>query len=78
MKVRKNQIQFSCIAHNFFGFDMFFLLRGIRVSVWGTKDLNTGGNVLTNINFAKLSFQVKFIDTMKYYISILYVLCTMY
>ena len=28
MKVRENQNQFSCIVHNFLGFDMFFLLKG--------------------------------------------------
>ena len=33
MKVRENQNQFFCIAHNFFGFDMFFLLKGIRLSM---------------------------------------------
>ena len=65
MKVRENQNQFSCIAHNFFEFDMFFLLKGIRLSVWGTKDLNVGGSGLTNINFTSLGSQVKFIDTMK-------------
>ena len=69
MKVRENQNQFSCIAHNFFGFDLFFLFKGIQLSVWRTKDLNIGGSRLTNINFANLGSQVKFIDTMKYYLS---------
>ena len=41
MKVRENKDQFSCIAHNFFGFDMFFLLKGIRLSVWETKDIKS-------------------------------------
>ena len=58
--------QFSCIAHNFFEFDMFFLFKGIQLLVWGTKDLNIGGSGRTNINFASLGSQVKFIDTMKY------------
>ena len=48
---------------------MFFLLKGIRNSVWGTKDLNIGGIRLTNINFQSLGSQVKFTDTMKYYLS---------
>ena len=69
MKVRKHQNQFSCIAHNLFGFDMFLLLEGIRLSLWGMKDLNIGGSGLTNINFASFGSQVKFIDTMKYYLS---------
>ena len=52
MKERENQNQFFCIAHNFFGFDMFFLIKGIRLSVWGTKYVNIGRTGLTNINFA--------------------------
>ena len=45
MQVRENsQMQFSFIVHNFFGFDMFFLLKGIRISVWQTQDLNIGGS----------------------------------
>ena len=56
MKVTENQNQVTCIVHNFFGF---------HLSVWGTKDVNIGGTGLTNINFASISTQVKFIDTMK-------------
>ena len=36
-KVREYKDKFSRIAHNFFDFDMFFLVKGIRLSVWGTK-----------------------------------------
>ena len=67
MKVRENQNQFSCIAHNFFRFDMFFLIKGIRISVWGTEDVNIGGTGLTNINFPSIGTQVKFIDMVKYF-----------
>ena len=69
VKVRENQNQFTCIAHNFFGFDMFILIKGIRLSIWGTKDVNIGGTGLTNINFASISTQVKFIDTMKLFLT---------
>ena len=55
MKVRENsQMQFSRITHNFFGFDIFFMLKGIWLSVWQMQDLNSDSDV-------------KFIDTMKYY-----------
>ena len=67
MKVRENQSQFSCIGHSFFGFDMFFLIKGIRLSVWETKDINIGGSGLANNNFANIESQVKFIDTIKYF-----------
>ena len=54
MKVRENsQMQFSRITHNFFGFDIFFMLKGIWLSVWQMQDLNSDSDV-------------KFIDTMKY------------
>lgn len=66
IKIRENQTLFSCAVPNFSGFDMFFVLKGIRLSVWETQDLNIGGSGLSNINFASLGSQVKFIDTMKY------------
>ena len=37
--------------------------------MWGTNDLNIGVSGLTNINPASLGSQVKFIDTMKFYLS---------
>ena len=68
MKVKENSlIQFSCIAHNFFGYDMFFLLKRIRLTVWQTQGSNIGGSGLSNINFPSLGSQVKFIDIIKYY-----------
>ena len=64
--VRQNKDVVSCIAHNFFKFDFYFLLKNIRLSVWRTKDINIGGKNLTDINFATID-NFKFIDTMKYY-----------
>ena len=45
----------------------FFLLKGIKLSVWKTHDISIGGSYLTNINFANIGEQVKFIDSIKYY-----------
>ena len=53
LKVRENQTSFTWIAYNFFKFFMFFLLKGLKISVWNTKDINIGGDGLTDINFAK-------------------------
>ena len=64
-KVHENKDMLTCITHNFFHFDVFFLLKGIRLSVWETKDINMGGTNLTNINYLTIE-NVKFIDTMKY------------
>ena len=65
IKVKENQNHFSCIVHNFLGFDMFFLPKGIWLSVWGTKDQNVGWSGLKKFNFPSLGSQVKFIDSMK-------------
>ena len=64
--VRENKDVVSCIAHNFFKFDLYFFLKNIRLSVWRTRDINIGGNNLTDINFASID-NFKLIDTMKYY-----------
>ena len=64
--VEENRDVLSCIAHNFFKFDLFFVLKNIRLSVWRTKDINIGGKNLTDINFASID-NFKFIGTLKYY-----------
>ena len=46
---------------------MFYFVKGYRVSVWGSKDLNFGGNNLTNINFGNIGNEITFIDILKYY-----------
>ena len=53
-------------THNFFNFDMTFLLKAIRISAWRTKDINIGGKNLTDLNYTSID-KFKFIDTMKYY-----------
>ena len=57
----------SVIAHDLFGFDLFFFLKGIRLSVWKTTNLSIGGSNLSQIYYANISEQLKLIDTMKYY-----------
>ena len=57
----------SVIAHNLFKFDFFFVLKDFRLCVWGTKNINIGGRSLTDVQYANISNQVKFIDTIKYY-----------
>ena len=55
------------IAHNLFGFDMFFSIKGYRATAWGTKYLNFGGTNLTDISYGNIAGEIKFIDTLKYY-----------
>lgn len=60
--VRGNRNQISVIAHNLFGFDFLFFLKGLRIRVWQTINLFISGSNLTNINFENISEQIKFID----------------
>ena len=60
--VRGNRNQISGIAHNLFGFDFLFFLKGLRIRVWQTINLFIGGSNLTNINFENIGEQIKFID----------------
>ena len=56
------------MAHIFFLVLTFILWsKGIRLSFWITEDLNIRGSYLTNVNFANLGNQIKYIDTLKYY-----------
>ena len=66
LQVRENKDVIPCIAHNFFNFDMIFLLKSVRLSVWRTKDIHIGRKNLTDLNYASID-KFKFIDTMKYY-----------
>ena len=65
--VCKNKIEIPMTAHNLFGFDMFFFIKGYRATAWGTKELNVGGTNLTHINYENIAGEIKFINTIKYY-----------
>ena len=66
-KVKESRSLLPVIAHNLFKFDFFFVLKGLRLCVWITKNISTGGKNLTNIQYATIGNQIKFIDTVKYY-----------
>ena len=66
-KVRENYCKIPVVAHNLFRFDFFFLAKGLRASVWKTRDIIRGGKNTTDINFASIGNQVQFLDTIKYF-----------
>ena len=66
-KVRENKTEFIIFAHNCFGVNMFFLLKGFRATAWNTKDIIIGETNLANATFANIVGEAKFIDTLKYY-----------
>ena len=66
-KIGKNQTLIPAFAHNLFSFDFFFVVKGVRFCMWRTKQFNIGEKNLTNVPYANISNQVKFIDTIQYY-----------
>ena len=63
-KQRETQKFIPIFAHNLFSFDFFFVVKCIRFCALHTKQLSIGG---TNVQYANIDLQVKFIDTIKYY-----------
>ena len=66
-KLRETQNLIPFFVHNLFSFDFFFVVKGIRLCVWRTKQLNTGRTSLTIVQYGNISSQVNFIDTVKYH-----------
>ena len=67
LEIRENYYTIPVIAHNQFRFDFFLFLKGLRPSVWETTDIKIGGKNPTDVSFAIIENQVRFIDTIKYY-----------
>ena len=59
--------EIPCFAHNLFGFDFFYFVKGFSTSAWCSKELNIGGTNLTRVNYASINSEIKFIDSIKYY-----------
>ena len=62
---RTPQIPFA--AHNFFGFDLFYYMKASIASAWCSKELNIGGNNLTQAKYGYISGEIKSIDSLIFY-----------
>ena len=67
LQIRENYYTIPVTAHNQFRFDFFLFLKGLRPSVWETTDISIRGKNPTDVSFAIIENQVRFIDTIKYY-----------
>ena len=65
--VEKTSPVIPVIAHNLFGFDLYYFIKGYIASAWCSKSLNIAGNNLTHINFNNIAEEIKFIDSLKFY-----------
>ena len=54
------------IAHNLFGFDLYYFIKAYIVSAWCSKSLNIGGINLAQVNFGNIAGEIKLIDTLKF------------
>ena len=64
---KKSSPDIPVIAHNLFGFDLYYFIKGYNASAWCSKGLNIGGTNLTQINFSNITGKIKFSDSLKYY-----------
>ena len=55
------------IAHNLFGFDLYYFIKAYIASAWCSKSLNIGGTNLTQVNFGNIAGEFKLIDSLKFY-----------
>ena len=65
--VEKTSPDIPVIAHNLFGFDLYYFIKGYIASAWCSKSLNIAGNNLAQINFSNITGEIKFIDSLKLY-----------
>ena len=65
IELEKSEI--PCIAHNLFGVDFFYFMKGFSKTSWCSSELSAGGTNLTHLNFANIRGEIKFIDSLKYY-----------
>ena len=65
--VEKSTGKIPFIAHNFFGFDLFYFLKTYTASAWCSKEFSIGGTNLTHANFGNISSEIKLIDSLKFY-----------
>ena len=65
--MERDACKISFIAHNFFGFDLFYFIKTYIASVWGLKELYIGGNNLTHGNGGDISSVIKLINSSKFY-----------
>ena len=65
--VEKCSPEIPFLAHNLFGFDLFYFVKTYIASAWCSKELNIDGNNLTHANYGNISSEIKLIDSLKFY-----------
>ena len=55
------------VAHNFFGFDLFYFMKAYIATAWCSKELNIGGNNSRLANYGNTGNEIKLTDSLKFY-----------
>ena len=63
----KSCAEIPLIAHNFFGFNLFYFLKTYVACAWCSNEVNVGENRLTQANYGSINNEIKLIDSLKYY-----------
>ena len=65
--IERSTPEIPFVAHNFFGFDLFYFMKAYIVSAWCSKALNIGGTNLIQANVGNISGEIRLIDSLKSY-----------
>ena len=65
--LEKCTLEIPFVAHNFFGFDLFYYMKAYIALAWCSKQLNIGGTNLTHANYGNISNEIKLINSLKFY-----------
>ena len=56
-KVRQTQNLIPVFVQNLFSFDFFFVVKGMRLCIWRNEQLNIGGMILINVQYANFAIK---------------------
>ena len=65
--IEKSNAEIPFIAHNFFGFDLFYFMQTYIASAWCLKEVNIGEINLTHANYGNISNEIKLTNSLKFY-----------
>ena len=65
--MERSTAEIPFIAHNFFGFDLFYYLKAYIAPAWCSKAVNIGGTNLIHTNSGNITRENKLIDSLKFY-----------
>ena len=65
--IEKSTPEIPFVAHNSFGFDLFYFMKAYIASASCSKALNIGGTNFTQANYGNISREIRLINYLKFY-----------